>query len=233
MQLASHSYHFAAFPLIQAEETPEEQSISIRDPWSGPQTYAEDFYSGGDIRLPLDSRLDVNHLTELDAPSGDIASFLTPGVIAPSLIGSEGLATPDAVLSRTPQPSQGEELEVMEADKDNHELHASVLEEADVSAPVEFDQRELQYPDDESQTSAAGPSLQFESSEDVFDLDSFKEPSYQERDKSVEPAASKSTVILNVSFKLLIISFSQGFRGPYSRWYRGTRFRYERVSHTS
>ena len=35
----------AAFP----PRTREREEIDIQDPWQGPSTYAEDFYSGGDM----------------------------------------------------------------------------------------------------------------------------------------------------------------------------------------
>lgn len=40
--------------------------LEIRDPWSGPRAYAEDYYSGGDIRLQPDSQLNVDHLGPFD-----------------------------------------------------------------------------------------------------------------------------------------------------------------------
>ncbi|CAA7258991.1 unnamed protein product [Cyclocybe aegerita] len=40
--------------------------VEIHDPWSGPRTYAEDFYSGGDLRLPLGSQVDPSHLGPMD-----------------------------------------------------------------------------------------------------------------------------------------------------------------------
>jgi hypothetical protein len=49
-QLAN-STTFLAFPphAVAAHVLGAEDSVEIRDPWSGPKTYAEDYYSGGDI----------------------------------------------------------------------------------------------------------------------------------------------------------------------------------------
>ncbi|KAJ3506665.1 hypothetical protein NLJ89_g6745 [Agrocybe chaxingu] len=44
----------------------QQRPVEIHDPWSGPRTYAEDFYSGGDLRLPLGSQIDPNHLGPMD-----------------------------------------------------------------------------------------------------------------------------------------------------------------------
>ena len=53
--------------------------IEIRDPWLGPQTYAEDFYSGGPV-LPLPgAALTAHHLG-----ANDDAGFLTPDVVTPA-----------------------------------------------------------------------------------------------------------------------------------------------------
>ncbi|THV05131.1 hypothetical protein K435DRAFT_137749 [Dendrothele bispora CBS 962.96] len=160
-----HPETHTAFSLNQSDETSEEQPISIRDPWSGPKIFAEDFYSGGDIRLPLDSTLDVNYLNEFDAPSSDIGNFLTPGVMTPSLIGSEGLVTPDALLSRTPQHSEDqEETQMVETSGRAYEHHPVESEDALSFAPTGRDQQEVEIIDTEP-------------SDDVFDFGSFHQSS--------------------------------------------------------
>jgi len=44
-------------PSARQDAAPE-----IKDPWEGPRTYAEDFYSGGDMPLVRGSRLDPHNL---------------------------------------------------------------------------------------------------------------------------------------------------------------------------
>lgn len=46
----------------RAAEVAEEPDI--RDPWSGPQTYAEDFYSGGDRPLRHGHPVDAHHIED-------------------------------------------------------------------------------------------------------------------------------------------------------------------------
>lgn len=43
-----------------------QQPVEIPDPWSGPKTYAEDFYSGGDVRVASDGQISVDHLSVCD-----------------------------------------------------------------------------------------------------------------------------------------------------------------------
>ena len=65
-----------------------ERAVELSDPWSGPQTYAEDFYSGGDIR---------------DDPSRLSPSWLTPGGTSQDEDGVGMVLTP-GVVSITPSP---------------------------------------------------------------------------------------------------------------------------------
>ena len=60
--------HFRkAFP-PQAHLSPEQlpRHLEIPDPWSGPRTYAEDFYSGGDVILLPGQKVDPSHLGPID-----------------------------------------------------------------------------------------------------------------------------------------------------------------------
>lgn len=43
------------------------QPVELLDPWKGPETYAQDFYSGGDI-LSSGADLSVDQLSALDSP---------------------------------------------------------------------------------------------------------------------------------------------------------------------
>ncbi|KAF8622746.1 hypothetical protein AX15_006836 [Amanita polypyramis BW_CC] len=54
--------------------------IEIRNPWLGPQTYAEDYYSGGPIASLPYVIPSVDHLGVND----DEGDFLTPGVVTPT-----------------------------------------------------------------------------------------------------------------------------------------------------
>jgi len=60
--------HFRiAFP-PQAHLSPEQllRHLEIPDPWSGPRTYAEDFYSGGDVVLLPGQKVDPSRLGPID-----------------------------------------------------------------------------------------------------------------------------------------------------------------------
>ena len=61
------------------------QPLELSDPWSGPRMYAEDFYSGGDIRGDP-SELTPSHLTPALTPRNDedIGMVLTPGYMSPT-----------------------------------------------------------------------------------------------------------------------------------------------------
>ncbi|KAG5647100.1 hypothetical protein DXG03_001471 [Asterophora parasitica] len=61
-----------SFPPQHVEADPE--AFEIRDPWSGPRTFAEDYYSGGEIR-PRPGELSADHLGPSDEgtpPGGHI-----------------------------------------------------------------------------------------------------------------------------------------------------------------
>ncbi len=130
--------------------------IEIRDPWLGPRTYAEDYYSGGPV-LPLPGTvLDAHHLG-----ANDDTEFLTPGVITPAESNErESLPDeePDGQVSHVPHlefvhglddqaelPPEAAPVEEessaeavatydvsMESEKDNHTTHSS-------PPPVEVD----------------------------------------------------------------------------------------------
>lgn len=62
------------------------QPVELADPWIGPQTYAEDFYNGGDV-LGEPSALNPSHLTPMATTprdDDDIGMVLTPGVVSPT-----------------------------------------------------------------------------------------------------------------------------------------------------
>jgi hypothetical protein len=99
------------FPLTLLEAFPphhlieEDQPVSIRDPWAGPQTYAEDYYSGGDSFLkPAIS--DPHFLG-----NEDITDFLTPGVLTPAKS-----STPGRLASETPVIELEDDEDLQEGD---------------------------------------------------------------------------------------------------------------------
>ena len=48
--------------------------VEIRDPWSGPRTFAEDYYSGGDVRIDQDGDHNANQIGLYD----DEITLVTP-----------------------------------------------------------------------------------------------------------------------------------------------------------
>lgn len=63
--------------------------VEIQDPWTGPQTYAEDYYSGGDVRTTPDVPIDPALLSGTGGVEDDIDTFLTPGALTPSQAAEE------------------------------------------------------------------------------------------------------------------------------------------------
>ena len=64
--------HTLAFPPRNHEYVQGEfREPDIRDPWSGPRTYAEDFYSGGDRPLRHDQILDAHHIEDQEEEEYD------------------------------------------------------------------------------------------------------------------------------------------------------------------
>ncbi|KAF8967960.1 hypothetical protein BDZ97DRAFT_1802168 [Flammula alnicola] len=69
-----------SFPAQEEPELP----VDIPDPWEGPQTYAEDFYSGGDVRTMPGQRIDPALLSGTSDLDDGIDAFLTPGALTPN-----------------------------------------------------------------------------------------------------------------------------------------------------
>ncbi|PCH35640.1 hypothetical protein WOLCODRAFT_139997 [Wolfiporia cocos MD-104 SS10] len=72
----------AAQPILIVSDEEEEhedeakQPVILPDPWEGPSTYAEDYYSGGDVRL--DSTHNANpHILPAEEASGDETQILS------------------------------------------------------------------------------------------------------------------------------------------------------------
>ncbi|KAH9485489.1 hypothetical protein JR316_0002397 [Psilocybe cubensis] len=64
--------------------TNEDIPVEIQDPWTGPQTYAEDYYSGGEVRATPGVPVDPALLSGTHGVEDDIDNFLTPGALTPS-----------------------------------------------------------------------------------------------------------------------------------------------------
>ncbi|KAJ3724417.1 hypothetical protein C8R42DRAFT_449806 [Lentinula raphanica] len=76
-----------AFPLdIEQDDLTSSQPLSLPDVWEGPQTYAEDYYSGGDVVHADDFPASADFLTEHDdfERATDPGFFLTPGLLTPN-----------------------------------------------------------------------------------------------------------------------------------------------------
>jgi hypothetical protein len=97
--------------------------LDLADPWVGPQTYAEDFYSGGDI------------------PEGVLdPTLVSPSNLTPVREQSEHPWQDDAngLLPRTP-PGARKEPSIIDVDMDEDEKDEDLLNESSsvVSSPVE------------------------------------------------------------------------------------------------
>ncbi|KAH7875383.1 uncharacterized protein C8R40DRAFT_203124 [Lentinula edodes] len=76
-----------AFPLdAEQDELYSSQPLSLPDIWEGPQTYAEDYYSGGDVMHDSVFPLSADALNEHDVneKASDSGFFLTPGLLTPN-----------------------------------------------------------------------------------------------------------------------------------------------------
>ncbi|KAJ4483489.1 hypothetical protein J3R30DRAFT_3698323 [Lentinula aciculospora] len=72
-----------AFPLgVEPNELSSSQDLVLPDLWEGPQTYAEDYYSGGDIIHDSSFPLSADVLNEHD--DNESGFFLTPGLLTPN-----------------------------------------------------------------------------------------------------------------------------------------------------
>jgi hypothetical protein len=109
---ANHQF-IPAFPPRRSQSQP----LDLADPWVGPQTYAEDFYSGGDIREGV-----------LDP------ALVSPSNLTPVRARSEHTWEEDAngLLPRTPVAVH-KETSIIDVDMDEDEKDEDLLNE---SSPV-------------------------------------------------------------------------------------------------
>ncbi|TFY57401.1 hypothetical protein EVJ58_g7036, partial [Rhodofomes roseus] len=97
---------------IAAEDAHE---VQLPDPWSGPRLYAEDYYSGGDIR-ESDLRTRLPSPSHLMPTENELAEFLTPDV-----------GTPETPALQAVEPDGDREAEHSKAFMD--ELYADLVDE--------------------------------------------------------------------------------------------------------
>lgn len=90
-------YDVLEFPVSSQSATPFD--VELTDPWDGPRTFAEDYYSGGDRLVP---GLTPNHLTPLSCSPARIL----PGL--PTILNADPdedrLSLTPSVLSTSPSP---------------------------------------------------------------------------------------------------------------------------------
>ena len=126
----------AAFPPHSSDK---QTRIEIRDPWLGPRTYAEDFYSGGPVLPSPGAALTAHHLG-----ANDDAGFLTPDVVTPAESNERETSGDEEqgnrvshmphlefVLGHDPPAVAAYDV-TMESDNDDHMSHSS-------PSPVEGD----------------------------------------------------------------------------------------------
>ncbi|THH13261.1 hypothetical protein EW146_g6941, partial [Bondarzewia mesenterica] len=98
----AHADYKATITDDMQDELPTEREVEISDPWDGPRTFAEDFYSGGDLIAQPHVGLTPNHLT----PSG-ITPAATP---SPSITEAKSSATAHADYKATITDDMQDEL---------------------------------------------------------------------------------------------------------------------------
>lgn len=79
------SFFFSAFPSPTIFPTMFQQPVDIPDPWSGPKTYAEDFYSGGDVLPSSDGQIIPDNLGIDDDQNGNENSQSVPSTVSDTL----------------------------------------------------------------------------------------------------------------------------------------------------
>lgn len=105
----------AAFPSHSAPNPEVLPAIQIPNPWAGPETYAEDYYAGGDINLVPGQSVDPNHLGEEDEDSNEFIMTTDNGETAGSEISKDG----DRMVEGTTSPlKESTSVEVIIVDSD-------------------------------------------------------------------------------------------------------------------
>jgi len=97
LSTANLVYDALEFPVLSQSATPFD--VELTDPWDGPRTFAEEYYSGGDRLVP---GLTPNHLTPLSrSPAPTL-----PGLPTTSNAGPDEDCHPlsPSVLSTSPSP---------------------------------------------------------------------------------------------------------------------------------
>lgn len=151
-------------PAFPQGDGDSEGFIDIADPWIGPQTFAEDYYSGGDVRTLPGAPIDPALLSGTGDVEDDIDSFLTPGALSPSQFkatnddgeietdeenqiiqpppATQGHVSSPRTQSNVPLPTEADIIAIEDSEEDK-ERPVDELDELD----DEDDNISLKYPD--------------------------------------------------------------------------------------
>ena len=108
----------AAFPSHSAPNPEVLPAIEIPNPWAGPETYAEDYYAGGDINLVPGQSVDPNHLGEEDEDSNEFIITTDNGETAGSAISEDVVDGDQMVEGTTSLLKESTSVEVIIVDSD-------------------------------------------------------------------------------------------------------------------
>lgn len=138
-----------------------EVPVEIPDVWAGPKTYAEDYYSGGDVRPDPDVEISAHHLGIGDQE----VNISTSGPTA--TVGEVELN--DIIVMASPKGSPGAKLDqLLESSEEVAQTReeAQIIEEVDkiMSSPLHPPIQEIF----ESQDSQLAQELSFD---DIYDID--------------------------------------------------------------
>lgn len=98
MSIANRVWDALEFPALSQSATPFD--VELTDPWDGPRTFAEDYYSGGDRLVP---GLTPNHVTPLSrSPAPTLPGLPTTLIAGPD---EDKLPLSPSVLSTSPSPN--------------------------------------------------------------------------------------------------------------------------------
>jgi len=220
-----------AFP---PHEVDESGPVDIPDAWEGPEVYAQDFYSGGDVRTLPGIPIDPSLLSGTADEDSGIDAFLTPGGLTPipndlrsdqedeELEDDQEIMPPShyvpATLSKreSPIPADAEIFTIDDSDEDQQkEREQSVEEEFD---ELEHDdQMEAQNPrgiyenvDEEADVEVVPPS-DF-TGDAIPDDISVAEPNQAERPHISMPGLQYFLFITSRLLTLIVSRISQDTR---------------------
>lgn len=138
-----------------------EVPVEILDVWAGPETYAEDYYSGGDVRLDPDVAISAHHLGLGDQEVN--ISTLKPTVASDEIVVTSPKKSPSARMDQIL-----DSLEEVAQFKEEEQLVENV--DKVISSPLHPPIQEIF----ESRDSQLAQELSFD---DLYDMDMSFEPS--------------------------------------------------------